>query len=743
MPFTITYAWEDLDVPAAIGPEIKFGDHYSEETDLAAAFLETEAYVRSTLGRQKHKWTQGRIKLHKMWDVTEYAKLKGRFGKHQKIDDVIRPVIGHHVHADVHNIDADTLITRVNRELIKHHQLLPVAGLAAWQARAARNVLDAVNNGSQTILAELCARFGKTIWSGVLIRETNAPITIIVSYVLTSFSSFEKDLTSFEQFKDLVLVDSADPNYQLIVNDALSKKKQVVIFLSMCSGEQRQNRIDYLFNLPHDRLVIIDEADFGVHKTKQVYPLLTARKDNDNVILMTGTNADKAASEWQVDHMLTVVYPELVMEKNSNQTTYNIPLKFFKVDSFRHTLVVDVEFYQADLSSVVESARSNDPDLFVENGIFLPSWSKTAANPVRAKGFLTQMLRAMFYGEGDSPELNMDEQFNIRPGKAGQRVAMMFVPGSTTNDNLADIASIASQSLSGYNVVPIYGEEMTNRTAEVDVKEEIEKAAKINQHVLLISAGMAQRSFSVGEITELYLAYDAGDNGATIQKISRALTPHQAGKIGRIVSLSFDPNRDDKFDSLIIATAVNYKKNQNLKSAKDALRDVLKTVNIFKCAEGAALRVQPDVYLEEAIERNSVSRVVGKIANIGLMSVDEIRALLENKLNAYRAAKQEVTQKGKTKIGTKKYSQNESNKKITDNMIAKAREKIIAIAENMDIIVFGTNAKTLDEAFDIVSKDANMCRTVGEEFGIEFELIKDLFDRKIINSDIVELQVDF
>ncbi len=59
-------------------------------------------------------------------------------------------------------------------------------------------------------------------------------------------------------------------------------------------------------------------------------------------------------------------------------------LKHFKVDVSRHQLVVDVEFYQMNLASVVEIARTAEPDAFVEDGVFLPSWTKFAANPVRA-----------------------------------------------------------------------------------------------------------------------------------------------------------------------------------------------------------------------------------------------------------------------------------------------------------------------------------------------------------------------
>jgi hypothetical protein len=312
MAYTIIYVWEDLDAPES---EQKFGDHYSETNTIDEAFLETERYVRGSLGRQKHKFDEGRVVLHKMWDATEYAKLKGRFGKHQKVDDVIRPVIGYHVKADVHRIDSDTLIERVNRELIKHNQPLPAVHLSQNQSDAATNVLSAIATGKRTVVAELCARFGKTIWSGALVRETNADLTIVSSYVLTSFSSFKKDLTSFEQFRDLVLVDCKDEDYQQQVESGLADNKQVVVFLSMCGGSKRQERIDYLFGIDVVRLVIVDEADFGVHKSGQSKPLIEARVGDDVVILMTGTNGDKAASVWAVDHYLSVTYPELLMEK--------------------------------------------------------------------------------------------------------------------------------------------------------------------------------------------------------------------------------------------------------------------------------------------------------------------------------------------------------------------------------------------------------------------------------------------
>ena len=219
----------------------------------------------------------------------------------------------------MHELPPGEIKLRVDRFLARQEQPLPRAGLSRNQYSAAENVLSALAEGKRTIVAELCARFGKTIWSGALIRETGRPLTVIASYVLTSFSSFEKDLSGYEQFRDLVLIDSSDEGYEDAVDAALANQKQVVVLLSMCTGANRQRKIDFLFGRDAARLVIVDEADFGVHQRKQSEPLIQARDDDDVVILMTGTNGDRAASVWPVDHYLSVTYPELLIEKHKDR----------------------------------------------------------------------------------------------------------------------------------------------------------------------------------------------------------------------------------------------------------------------------------------------------------------------------------------------------------------------------------------------------------------------------------------
>jgi hypothetical protein len=414
-------------------------------------------------------------------------------------------------------------------------------------------------------------------------------------------------------------------------------------------------------------------------------------------------------------------------------------LKHFSVDVSRHQLYVDVEFYQMNLASVVDIARTAEPDAFIEDGVFLPSWSKFAAQPVKAKGFFTNMLQAVFEGRGGDDSLNVDLQTGRR-AREGLKVAMMFLPGSTTNRNLEEIIPIAEQALRGFRIVAVYGEEMTNATAEKRVREQIEIAAGLNQHVLILSAGMAQRSFSIPQITELYLAYDTGDNGATIQKMSRALTPDKQGKIGRVISLSFDPNRDDKFDSVMIETAQNYKRNHKIPDLKRALRDVLRTVDIFRCQPNGAVKIEVDDYLEEALARKSIDRLIGKVAPVRELSREEISALASGNVDVFRAARQATAQKGKTRVNTIKKSKGADRTEASEKELARAREMIVTIAQNIDIIRY-YGGDSIEAAFKLMDQDGEgIQEDVTRQFGVPYQMIRELVLTNFINRDLLDLK---
>lgn len=417
-------------------------------------------------------------------------------------------------------------------------------------------------------------------------------------------------------------------------------------------------------------------------------------------------------------------------------------LKHFKIDSRRDKLVVDVQFYQMDLQSVVNLARQNDPKLFKDGDDFLPSWTKFAANPIKAKGFFSRMLESVFLGQHGLDEVNID----IQSGKKekGVRVVMMFLPGNMTKDNLLIAEDLAKESLPAFRVKALSGaNNMKNKTVEREANDIIDQAERNSQSVLFLATCMAQRSFSVKEITELYLAYDAGDNGATIQKMSRALTPYNTDKIGRIVSLSFDPNRDDKFDEMMIETALHYKKNHNKRSMKEAMRDVLRTIDMFRCTPDGAVKVGIDEYLKLATERKSISRTIGRVSDVSMLSSDMIAALASGKIDIIKNATVESADKGRTRDIQEEKTGSGKEKMVTDKTLVKAREMLVTIAEHLDVIVLGTESSTVHKAISEMKKFDDENRLfVEQEFGVPVDTICYLLECGAVNKDLLELMYD-
>jgi len=319
------YLWYEKSNPN----ECKFGERWVKKGQ--DPLKEIWKRIDDSIGVRGDLIKDGSIELAAYWDVSQLAisECPNRHKPKGRVDDYIRGKIGFRkgTTGEIHTLNANEMAIKVNELLIRSGQPLPSVGLSQNQYDAAVNVLSAVKENKRTVVAELCARFGKTIWGGVLAREQEVEITIVASYVLTSFASFKKDLSSFEQFREFTLVDTDtntdDDNWKSKIQSALDAQKQVIVFLSMCGGSKRQSKIDFLFNLKVSRLLLVDEADFGVHKLSQSEPLRDARKPDDIVILMTGTNGDKAASVWPVDHYLSVTYPELIIEKRITEGKLN------------------------------------------------------------------------------------------------------------------------------------------------------------------------------------------------------------------------------------------------------------------------------------------------------------------------------------------------------------------------------------------------------------------------------------
>lgn len=215
-------------------------------------------------------------------------------------------------------------LTIRRREALRQITKDPFAGavecfLSTSQFDNAVKAITLYKGGSRKILADLCARFGKTIWSAVIARLLDVDVIIVSAYVKTVFASFAGDLIKYRQFLDMVHVDASKDDYKEKISQALKQNKKVIVYLSLCPGRNRDEKIKYLGQLSYTKFWIVDEADYGAHQPKQVKPLKEAVKD-DYLLVMTGTNADRAINSWgETFDLIGITYLELLIQKQETK----------------------------------------------------------------------------------------------------------------------------------------------------------------------------------------------------------------------------------------------------------------------------------------------------------------------------------------------------------------------------------------------------------------------------------------
>lgn len=738
-PRMFVYSWHEDD------DETKFGEHWVlPNIEPVEDILK---YIRQSMSRRKDKFDDGTVQVSRIWDVSEFAKSIDRFKPNSKVDDVIRNHIGHIKQSEVHSLNFILLNNKVQEFIVKQGQPLPIVNLSTDQYFSVYETVQAIKDGKRRILGEKCARFGKTIYSSAVATEIGSEFIIVSSYVKTVHSSFETDINSFDQFKDYHHVNSQDKDYKEQIETLLKDGKKVIVYLSLVGGTSRNNRIEYLFNLPKQKFVIVDEADFGAHQKKQTQVLQKFVKKDDIVYLLTGTNSDRAASTWNIDHMNSKTYFELLVSRKESEelikkgiTPISNPLGLtnFFMDKTRDTLYPKIDGYQVDLISSVNKAikleRLEDEDFKL-----LPSWTKFVDHPIKSKGWYITLLEAMFKGKHSLNDINIDYQTG---DDNSRRIAMMFFPDNTRKEHLDVIGNITQQTLPEYKVVILNGNTTTQKKAEAKVKKIIEENP--TKSILIISAKMAQRSFSNKLLDEVYLCYDKGQNGATIQKMSRALTPNDGKKVGKIISLSFDPNRDDKFDALLVETALNLLKSKKPSETdiREQLKRILGSIDIFSCTEDGAIRINVDTFVESALQRKTISRVMGMKTDVSGIPNDIMVALAQGKTDYVKNQIQDKALVGKPKESERKKSNGtQDSKPATQVQIQKVREMLVSIYENSDILLKSAKsigAKNIIDSFRVF-EEQGWEDDITSEFEVDYGIIKWLFMTNKINPNWVDM----
>ena len=251
-------------------------------------------------------------------------------------------------------------------------------------------------------------------------------------------------------------------------------------------------------------------------------------------------------------------------------------------------------------------------------------------------------------------------------------------------------------------------------------------------------------SFIIPDINVAILSYDNGDKGATSQKMSRPLTAGPNKKIGHIISLSIDGNRDDKIAPIILETANKIADSEDIDSV-DAIRRVMKTMPIFQMQpDGYLYELEPDSYAKEVFATSNSHRlIVNKDRlfdySINDKSYDIIMKVDILKNNGINTSAPVYMKKSKTYMDRLAKKGNNDNKKEDEYCVLIT--KLMAITDIVDysaklLKTFGIEL-TYSKYIDILNKDRNLSDGVGLT-GDELDI---LISEKYIRKDLLSLYI--
>lgn len=175
-------------------------------------------------------------------------------------------------------IDAE--IAKFEGKKIRKKVILRI--LQALKLDQAMNIIEACAKSGKnfaTLIANLCPRFGKTVWALSLFNRITEKygnkVMLIPAYWLSSHSSFISELDEYDDFNDIIQINVDDPNAEHEALVALEAGKRIIVPISLHGDlEPWKTKYSWISEIPNDTIFMFaDEGDFGTHTENQVKKL--------------------------------------------------------------------------------------------------------------------------------------------------------------------------------------------------------------------------------------------------------------------------------------------------------------------------------------------------------------------------------------------------------------------------------------------------------------------------------------
>jgi len=170
----------------------------------------------------------------------------------------------------------DNIVTELEGERVR-----PNVILRKIQEQNLDKAMDIFAKGTNksSIIANLCPRFGKTIWALMLFNRITAEygnkVMLLPAYWLSVHSSFTEELNRYKDFADIRYIDINDPNAEETAQSYLDQGLRIIVPISL-HGDLTEfiAKHQWIADIPNDDIfVFADEGDFGTHTENQVAKL--------------------------------------------------------------------------------------------------------------------------------------------------------------------------------------------------------------------------------------------------------------------------------------------------------------------------------------------------------------------------------------------------------------------------------------------------------------------------------------
>lgn len=430
-------------------------------------------------------------------------------------------------------------------------------------------------------------------------------------------------------------------------------------------------------------------------------------------VFASGTNVQRLAKgSGRADGVIYTAYSQL------EQTEDNI---------------VKRKFYMLEVDSLKKDVETLDEKV-------QPSWTKIWGKPNGNKAFVTKLFLSLVGEESLRPEINLS---NL----TGESIDCFMMLVSANKAEMKQIKDIADRALPNWHIKILNGDYTSNKQAQYETTKEINEARIAGKDgVIVIANQMGSRSYSIPEIQATVIAYDRGSVDATVQKVSRCLTPGktyagEAKEYGHILDLSFDPNRSENVERLLVDEIVMVQKSEGV-DFPTATSFVLSSIDCFKVRYGTAVEVTEEDMFDLLGDNENLLR----IADV-TVDVETALDIIDDLANVTAAGKQDKKTRDAVNTAKNKIREGESQGRKPTDSEKRELEKIInnAIrALNMSatsVYILAEGGNTYRQCIERIAANEDDSQEFEELFGITPKIVEVILDRELLNEPILDVIV--